>query len=238
MSIACYIVDDQQPGIDAVAAEIKKNPNLKLVDSDTDPYLALNKILLGIVKVDLLFVDMEMGDLSGRKFVEHLGDILPFIFVTGYEKFALEAFRLGAVDYLTKPVRSDEFTKAIKKAMEKLAGREKLAIIGQAERCIFLRFSPRNVLKQKLSEIAFIHVVDQYLEFHIGQAKPLILRKSLSDMESILPKDMFLRVHRSTIINVNFMESMVNNKINMAGGLVVDIGSNYMDAVYSHFDFV
>lgn len=238
MSIPCFIVDDQRHGIADVATQIKKFPELRLVGTETDSYTALNKIMSGAIKVDILFLDIEMPDISGTDFCEHIGDRAVVIFVTGYTDFALEAFKLGAIDYIMKPIKSIDFLNAIQKAKDKLIAREKLAVYGQEDKFIFLKLSPRHVIKQKLKDLIYVSVDDKYISLHAGAPKPLTIQKSLSDMEAILPRDMFLRVHKSHIVNLAYIDSIVGNRINMTGNFVLEIGSSYMSSVYSRFDSI
>jgi len=238
MSINCFVVDDERHGIEGVVNLIEKLPELNLIGTETDPVAALNKILSGIIKVDILFLDIDMETLSGFEFSQHIGKRAVIIFVTGHTNFALQALKSGAADYLTKPIIASDFIRAINNAKEKLIARERLFGPSKEDGFIFLKLSPRNIIQVKLMDLIYISANDKYIDLHTGKTKPIMIKKSLLELEQVLPHEMFMRVHKSHIINVSYIDSLVGNKINMRGAPVLEIGSTYLNAVYSRFESI
>lgn len=234
MSIRVLVVDDELHGIEGVTTLVRRVPELDLVGFETDPLTALNKIVSGIISVDLLFLDVDMPDMNGLKMSELLGDKVLIIFVTSYSHYAVDAFGPSAVDFLTKPIDPVKFMKAVQRARDRLA--IKPSLIQQTDqRYIFVNLSPRNIIKVKLESIVYIKSKDKELELHIGEKKPLIVKKALNSMVEILPADRFMRIHKSHIVNLDYITGIVGNQINLENSIVLVIGSTYIDAVYARF---
>ncbi|WP_316835015.1 LytTR family DNA-binding domain-containing protein [Pedobacter nutrimenti] len=233
--IRVLVVDDEKHGIDAVVKMVKRIPDLKLVGKETDPIAALNKIVSGALQVDIVFLDIGMEEMSGEEFCKRQGNRAVVIFVTGHTDYALTAFRLGAVDYLTKPIQVGDFIDAVNKAKEKLIAREKMSVFGHQQRCTFIKLSPKNILGVELNELIYVKSDDKYIYLQIGKAKPLMIKKAISYMEAILPPDMFLRIHQSCLVNMTYVKDIVANRLILKDGQVLEIGSTYINDVYSRF---
>jgi DNA-binding LytR/AlgR family response regulator len=236
MSIRVYIVDDDPIAIQGMVMLIRRIPELYLVGTETDPVAALSKILSGVIKADIIFLDIDMPDLGGLEMSRQIAGNAVIIFVTGHAKYALEAYATDAADFLTKPPEFAELLRAIKKAKEKLVAREKLAVQASFEQSIFVKLSPRNMVKIRLKELIYIEVDDKYLKLHLQEGKPLSIKKSLTYTEEILPKNLFLRISKSCIVNLDRILSIVGNRIVMDAAPVLEIGSSYMEEVYSRYD--
>lgn len=238
MSLSCYIIDDQKYSIDNLSRLVKRTVGLELIGSDTDSLMAVNKLLTGHVKADIVFLDIDMPELDGLKLSEMIGNLAAIVFVTSHPQYALKAFATNAVAYLTKPIDPAAFVKAVEKAKHYRLTIDSQQASQRMAGSIFLKLTPRNVIKLNLDEVVFIKANDKYIDIHLKAAKPLMIKKPLSDMETIMPKEKFIRVHKSHIVNLDYVTSMVGNRIVIADGPVLEIGPSYLEAVYSRFDSV
>lgn len=145
MSIRVMVVDNEEHGIAALVELISRVPELILVDKETDPLSALNKIAGGTVNVDLVFLDVEMPGLNGLELARLMGEQVLKIFVTSYSHYAVDAFGPSTLDYLTKPIETSKFLRAVQWASERLKERN-VTEYPLGNQYFFVRLSPRNVI--------------------------------------------------------------------------------------------
>lgn len=236
MSLAILIVDDDPLSIKSLELLISKVPELFVCGSETDPVLALSKIASGTIQADIILLDIDMPDLDGMEMEKQLNGQAAIIFITGHVGYALKAYNTDAADFLTKPVELPVLLRAIKKAKEKLIARDKISASNRRERSIFVKLSPRNMVRVMLDNLVYIEVDDKYLDLHLLNDKPLSIKKSLSYAEDLLPKDIFLRISKSCIVNLDRIVSIVGNRVIMDAAPVLEIGSTYLDKVYSRYN--
>jgi DNA-binding LytR/AlgR family response regulator len=226
MSLKVLIVDDELHGVNAAAKMVMMIPDLKLVAKMTKPMEALNLITSGKLIVDIILLDIGMEDLSGDDFARIIGNRAVVIFITGYTNYALKAFRLNAVDYLLKPIQAVDFMEAISKARQKLLTLNRMVIFGHEEKSIFIKLSPTSINEYALNDLKYI----------ISKDKPVMIPRKLGYLEETLPKDIFLRIHQSYIVNMTFVKAISGNKVLFKDGKKnLEIGSTYMQIVYSMF---
>lgn len=226
----CYIVDDQQHGIVNLSRKILKTPGLELVGSETDPVIAVNKILSGVVQTDVVFADVDMPDLNGLDLARSIQGKAFIIFVTGHPDFALDAIDIGAVDYLLKPVSTVHFLRAIERVRERAANRFKTGI--KSVDHIYIKNNSR-LTRIFLNDLMWIQGNNKYVNLYFNDIKPLILVSStLTHLESILPLDTFVRIHKSHIINLNYVLSITNATVTLKNKTRLDIGPAYQDGFY------
>ena len=165
--------------------------------------------------VDLVFTDIQMPGLSGMQFVETLQIKPMFIFVTAYEKFALEGYKLDVVDYLLKPVPFDRFIQACNKALERYNNRH-LQKAEPAANYIFVNVD-YSLVKILFSEVKYVEAHKDYIKIHFNVAtkKPLLVRMSMKNIEEMLPSPMFVRIHKSFIINTEHITAIRKSSIFM-----------------------
>jgi two-component system LytT family response regulator len=234
--IKVLVVDDEKHGADAAAKMVKQIPDLKLVGKMTNPIDALNLITTGKLNVDIVLLDIGMEGMPGDEFCKRLGNRAVVIFITGYNDYAVTAFRLGAVDYLLKPIQIGDFIEAINKARQKLLAPERMMIFGHEERNVFIKLSPTNIHGVALNDLRYVASRNKVVYLHMAsKEKPVMINRSLNYMEDTLPKDMFLRINQSYLANMTFVKEIVTNKLILKDGEVLEIGSTYMQVVYSMF---
>jgi len=207
-------VDDEPPALDVLKSYIASVSSLELAGTCNDAMAALN--LLRQQPIDLLFLDIQMPHLLGTDLIRTLKNSPKVIFTTAYRKFAVEGFELDAVDYLLKPISFERFLKAVNKVMET---RVRLNSSNDNpdlqtnlnDASINLR-ADRKSLKIPLSEILYVESLKDYIKV-VTKTKNIVTKQSISSLEEALPKNNFVRIHRSFIVAINKIESFTTDTI-------------------------
>ena len=212
--ISCLAVDDEPPALDVLRKYISSVQSLELVGTCSDAVEALNSIRQR--SVDLIFLDIQMPQILGTDFLRTLKNPPKVIFTTAFRKFAIEGFELDAVDYLLKPISFERFLKAVNKVMDaSLNGTLTIENERQnkvaADNSIYFR-SDRKMIKVNLADILYIESIKDYIKV-VGVSGTVITKQSISSVEEDLPKDMFIRIHRSYIVALNKIESYSNELV-------------------------
>ena len=199
--INCIIVDDEPHAIEVLDHYVKQTPHLHLVDTFTNPIEALQ--LVGERKIDLVFLDIQMPEISGIDFIKAIQGKCKVILTTAYSEFALEGYDLYVVDYLLKPIRLPRFLAAVQKAIEQLNATSESSTHETGDDYIFVKTESKGkLLKINLDDIDFIESMKNYVAIHRGGQKTLVYT-SMKELEERLPKRQFIRVHKSFIISIS-----------------------------------
>jgi len=201
--LRCIAVDDEPLALDLIEGYIVKTPFLELVERCSSSFQAM--IVMAQGPVDLIFLDIQMPGLSGIEFSKAMQNRTRIIFTTAYDQYALEGFKVDALDYLLKPFSYTEFLKAANKAQTWFSMVEKGLEANEAviPNAIMVK-SEYRLLKIELSTIKYIEGLKDYLKIHVeGSDKPIVSQMSLKAMEEKLPSEQFYRVHRSFIVNLD-----------------------------------
>jgi DNA-binding LytR/AlgR family response regulator len=212
-TLSCIIVDDEPIALSLLQAYIRREPKLNLLDSCSD--IEQLKVSLLKHKPDLLILDIRMPGTSGMDFLKSLKPPPVAIFTTAYREFALEAFDAHALDYLTKPFSFDRFQMAVQKAEQFINGQPE----HQMERCIFVKSDGQNV-KVQFSSIRFIEALGEYIKIVLTEGRPLVVYTSMQSMMDVLPNDEFVRIHRSYIMHLRYVEAIDGNKLKTGNQLL------------------
>jgi two-component system, LytTR family, response regulator len=212
--IICLAVDDEPPALEVLKKYIAAVQTLELAGTCVDAIDAIN--FLQKHPVDLMFLDIKMPELLGTDFVRTLKNPPKVIFTTAYRKYAVEGFELDAADFLLKPISFDRFLKAVNKVMHtsldlKASPVEKDNKKEAAVDSIYFR-SDRKMVKVQLEDILYIESLKDYVKV-VTVAQTIITRQSISAMEENLPKEKFVRVHRSFIVSLSKIESYTHDLI-------------------------
>jgi len=229
--INCIIVDDEQHAIDILEHYVKQTPHLNLVASFLNPIGALQ--LMGQQKVDLVFLDIQMPELSGIDFIKAIHGKSKVILTTAYSEFALEGYELYVVDYLMKPIRLPRFLAAVQKAVEQInALHEPPAKQETADDYIFVKTESKGkLLKISLADIDFIESMKNYVAIYRGGQKTLVYT-TMIELEEHLPKKQFIRVHKSFIIPISRITGIEGNILRLKNvSAEILIGENYKAGV-------
>lgn len=214
-------IDDEPIALEVVKSHAAKVPFLDLHATFTNAFKAAE--FLQKERVDILFLDIKMPDISGMEFLKCLSNPPMVIFTTAYSAHAVQSFELDAVDYLLKPFSLPRFLKACNKAQELLLLRNKYPG-NDSPSFIFIK-SGYEQIKINLSEIFYVECAGNYMNF-ILREKKIISRLSMQETLDILPKEKFIRIHRSFIIAIDKIEKTDRRQV-WINGISIPIGNNY-----------
>lgn len=234
MVIHTVAIDDEPLALGLVAGYIGKTPGLRLAGQFDNPLEAAEFISENAV--DLIFLDIQMPDLSGVEFARIMEKGPKIIFTTAYEKYALEGYKLEAVDYLMKPFSYEEFLVAVSKA-RKLIGLEHQAEahIESNNQFLFLK-SDYKIKRINFNDILYIEGLKDYVKVFTGtNSKPVLSLTSLKLLETRLPPEKFMRVHRSFIVNLGKIDTIEKSRI-VFGKEYIPVGDQYKDKFQEFLD--
>ena len=222
----CLIVDDEQHAIDILVHYISQTSYLELVSSTTKPIEALQTI--ATQAIDLVFLDIQMPDLSGIDFIKAINGKAKVILTTAYSEFAIEGFDLDVVDYLLKPIRFPRFLNAVQKAAKANADKPAEAEAKDEADYIFVKTESKGkLLKINLEDIEYIEGMKNYVAIFRGGQKTLVYT-NLKDLVNHLPARRFIRIHKSFIIPVNRITGIEGNRVVLQHvSAEILIGENY-----------
>ena len=243
--IKCIAIDDEPLALRQIEAYIKRIPALQLValcHSATQAQQVLES-----EQVELMFVDINMPDKSGVDFVRETENPPMVIFTTAYPEYAIEGFRLDAVDYLLKPFAFDEFERAVEKALSLVELRRLRdahsetvseavpASEGMNSDCISIK-ADYKVTLVRYDDIIYIESVGEYVRLHLVGGQRIMTLFRLKNMETALPSTRFMRVHRSYIVNLGHVAGYSRGKVSLDNGESVSISVNYRDQFRDYVD--
>ncbi len=225
MQIKCVAIDDEPLSLQLIEKYVSKFPALKLVHTFDDAisgaeYLRTNKI-------DLLFIDINMPDITGIDLVRALDEKPMTIFTTAYKKFAIEGFELDALDYLVKPIPFERFEKAVSKAIAFYQYKNSPQRV--EEEALFVR-SEYKLVRIELKEIEYIESVEDYIKIHLANERPVLSLMTLKSLLEKLPETRFKRIHRSYIVPVAKIRSVTNRKVKL-NSVELPISDSYIGFV-------
>lgn len=230
--IKTLIIDDEPLALQQLAVYVSKVPFLTLV-SECQSALEARDII-NSERVDVIFIDINMPDLNGMDFVRSLVAPPLVVFTTAYSEYAIDGFKVDAVDYLLKPFSLDDFRRAALRVKERYEhNNAPLPLTAEPELTdenIFLK-TEHKVVRVKIADIRYIEGMSEYLKVHVdGQSRPIIMLLAMKRMEERLPSN-FLRIHRSYIVNMNHVQEVTKNRIVMDTDTYLPIGDMYKDAL-------
>lgn len=232
--IRCIVVDDKPLAIDVLKHYIAKIPALSLSFTTVNPLEALNKVIEG--EVDLVFLDIQMPELSGLQFMKIVKGKCLVILTTAYAEYALEGFENDAVDYLLKPVSFERFFKAVEKAQLLLKGLAQSAsplstpLVKEKELSHIFVKTEYKLVRVNIADILYVEGLQNYVIIHTATEKITSLQ-TMKKTEEQLPADQFMRIHKSFIVALHQINSIERNRI-MIGDKAITLGEVYREAFY------
>jgi len=226
MQLKCVAIDDEPLALELLQEYIARFPQLKLVHTFDDAISAVE--LLRNTKVDLLFIDINMPDITGIDLVRSLQEKPLVIFTTAHKQFAIEGFELDAVDYLLKPINFDRFTRAVHKAID--YHKYKNTSLQEENDSLFVH-SEYKLVKIPLNDIEYIESLEDYIRIHIAGAKPVLTLLSMKKVLEKLPAGKFQRIHRSYIVAVSRVKAIQNRKVQLAAAVELPISDSYVQFI-------
>ena len=227
--IRCMAVDDEPLALQQIVTYISKVPFLELAAQCQSALEA--RQFLEQDTVDAIFCDINMPDLNGMDFVKSLATPPLIVFTTAYAEYAVEGFKVNAVDYLLKPFGLQDFQRAANRLKERLSPQPLPAGRGDDTPVV-----SGLVVKVAISNIRYIEAMSEYLKVHVeGEGKPIITLLSMKKIEERLP-DYFMRIHRSYIVNLKMIQEVNKNRIIMDKDTYLPIGDMYKDTFQQYLD--
>ena len=226
----CICVDDEPLALEVLENLISRYPNLKLNRKCHNALDAMEWLKTN--PVDVVFTDINMPGISGIDFAKALKDTQPvLVFTTAHQEFAAEAFEIEALDFLLKPISPDRFAKTIKRIEEyfELRKSKTKENVELEEGHMFVK-TDSKLLKIGYNEILYVEAFADYVKIWISEEKRIVTLQTMKNMESGMPKDKFIRVHRSFIVAIDKIESLQNNSVTI-GKKEIPVGKNYKDGL-------
>ncbi len=233
--INVIIVDDEPLALDVLETYIDKIPDLNLITKCSNALEA--NAALKEHDIDLMFLDIQMPQLTGVDFLRTLAKPPKVIFTTAYANYAVEGFELNAVDYLLKPISLDRFMKAVNKAQEQISlekngeGAAKVGTTSQnGEDFIFVK-ADKKLIKVNYDDIVYIEGLKDYVIIRLNTNR-IITLQTMKSLESKLPVSIFKRIHRSYIVNIKKIQAVQGNMVEVIEKNVpkhIPIGKNYRE---------
>lgn len=234
MKIKCIAIDDEPLALRQIEDFIKKTPFLELVAGCKSAFDALE--LLESQEADLMFVDINMPDLSGMDFIKSLNKRPKVIFTTAYSEYAIEGFKVEALDYLLKPISYNDFLQSASKAQKHFELiRNSNNSNTSSEEFLFVK-SEYKIVKIKLNDITYIEGMREYVRIHTLNGKPVMTLMSMKLLEEKLPADRFLRVHRSFIVNLTQITVVERNRIIFDKEVYIPVSEQYKNKFQQFID--
>ena len=240
--LKCIAIDDEPLALRQITGYISKIPYLELSATFNNAIDAQQR--LTEEPADLIFADINMPDLSGVEFVRGLLDRPMVVFTTAYSEYAVEGFKLDAVDYLLKPFSFADFSRAAAKAnsLYELRHNQRAGVpeatpeaLPKDKEYISVK-ADYKVSLVKISDIVYLESEGEYVRMHLADGTTITTLFRLKNMEAALPSDMFMRVHRSYIVNLRCIKGYVRGRVFLSDTEYVPIGENYKESFQHYID--
>ncbi|HZX58461.1 MAG TPA: LytTR family DNA-binding domain-containing protein [Mucilaginibacter sp.] len=237
--IRCLVVDDEPLALHILEDYISKMPFLTLVKATTNPIEALQLVQEG--GIDLVFLDVQMPELTGIQFLRIANGKSKVILTTAYSQYALEGYELDVIDYLLKPIAFDRFFKSVQKAQTIIQPSAKQEVKQETSNLqndflsdfIFVK-TEHKIQKVYLNDILFIEGLKDYISI-FTPAERIITLQNMKKMEDALPEKHFIRVHKSYIVSINKIDSIERSRI-FIGDKIIPVGDTYRDEFFKIVD--
>ena len=233
-TIHCIIVDDEPVAREILESHLQKIDTIEIIASCKNAMEAFN--VINTRKIDVIFLDINMPEISGLSFARSINKNIKIIFTTAYREYAVDGFDLKAVDYLLKPISFERLLQAVNKFLNENSSvykEETKELSVEKSDFIFVR-SDRKMIKINFSDINYIESLGDYLKIHL-QNKTIVTRETISNMEVKLPKKDFIRIHRSFILSISKIESFTNEFVEV-NKKAIPISRSYKKEVLQKLD--
>lgn len=244
--IRVLAIDDEPLALLHLQKLIERIPYFSLVAACSDAYEAMK--VMEQEAVDAIFTDINMPDISGLEFTRMLSDTTIIVFTTAYMQYAIDGYKVSAIDYLLKPFGLPEFTQAamkVKKQYELLhkgsvgnnndddSGNNTSASL--KDEILFVKVDYR-IVRINVSDIIYIESQSEYLKIHLKDRPSLMVLMSIKRIAELLPQDKFVRIHRSYVVNMNRVKEIARMRITMESDISLSIGDSYKDDVQKYIN--
>ena len=236
MKIKCIAIDDEPLALEQIGSYVQKTPFLELIATCKNAYEALE--VLKEKEVDLMFIDIDMPDISGLDLVKSLVKKPQIIFTTAYSEYAFEGFQVDAIDYLLKPINYAAFLKAANKSKIWFEANspEKAEEQSKSDRKEIFVKSNYKVVRILLADISYIESANEYIKIFLDNQEVITTFMRLKNIEELLPAGDFMRVHKSFIINLNKILAVDRNRIFIDKKKHIPVGEQYKEIFNKYMD--
>ncbi len=231
MTIKCAIIDDEPLAAGLLESYAKKTPFLHLIGTYGSAIEAMKE--LRDHPAQLLFLDIQMPELSGIEFAKILPPETKIIFTTAFQQYAIEGYKVSALDYLMKPVSYEDFLKAANKALEWFTVSQKQQLYAK-DRFMFVK-SDYKLVRVNLDDILYIEGLKDYVRIYMEDGQKIMSLMNMKKLEDYLPRPEFLRTHRSFIVHMTKTQSVDRFRL-VFGSEYIPISETYKDDVQQYFD--
>ncbi|MDH8701795.1 DNA-binding LytR/AlgR family response regulator [Dysgonomonadaceae bacterium PH5-43] len=231
--MCCIAIDDEPLALLQISKYIEKTPFLELAKGFNNGIDTLE--FLSTEKIDLIFIDINMPDISGIDIVKSLKKKPIIIFTTAYSEFALDGYRVDALDYLLKPFSYEEFLKSANKALFQFNLINKETTSTPQIEFIFVK-ADYKMIKVFIKDIIYIEAQSEYIKIYRKNDKAVMTLLSMKAIEELLPSDLFLRIHRSYIINLQEIKTLSKGRVCLDKDLNIPIGEQYKNELQQYAD--
>lgn len=232
--IRCVIIDDEPLALNVMEAYILQTPGLELLEKFNNPLLAIDYINSN--EVDLMFLDIQMPDISGLELTGNLVRKPVLIFTTAYSEYALQGFRADALDYLLKPVDYPDFVRAVNKAIDLIQTKRQNSLLVKSNKDFLFIKSEYKIIRINFDDILYIQGMSEYVRIFSVSAKPVMSLISMKSLEAQLPDNRFMRVHKSFIVNLQKINTIERNEIIYENGTVIPVSAQYKERFQEFLD--
>lgn len=230
--IKCLVIDDEPLALQQLASYVEKIPYFTLVAQCHGAVEA--REIIDRERVDAIFVDINMPDINGMDFVKQLSAPPIVVFTTAYSEYAVDGYKVDAVDYLLKPFGLDDFKRAATKVKKRYELENNAAAQQPADDddSIFLKTEHR-VIRANIADIRYVEGMSEYLKIYIEGQRPIIMLLSMKKLEERLPS-YFMRIHRSYIVNMKKVSEVSKSRVAIDSDTVLPVGDIYKDALMQY----
>lgn len=235
----CIVIDDEPFALDLIKGYVEKTQILQLQGVFSNPLKALSFLMQN--KTELIFLDINMPELSGIQFLKSLNHKPKVIFTTAYSEYGVESYDFDAIDYLLKPIKYERFLKAVNKAYESINGPSLDGSLNEPVKLssdIFMEETSSVLIKSGCKvhrvnpgSILYVEASGNYMIFHTTDTKVFSLL-TMKDVLSQLPQDMFIRVHKSFVVSIKCIDVIERGRLTIKGNKI-PIGSTYREHFFS-----
>lgn len=232
MTLKCAIIDDEPLAAELLSSYVKKTPELNLVGCFDSAVAAMKT--LREEPADLLFLDIQMPELSGLEFARLLPQQTRIVFTTAFDRYALDGYKVNAVDYLLKPISYVDFMKTVNKVIN-LVNREHVCKILNQDKYIYVK-SDYKLHRVMFDHILYIEGVKDYVKFYVeNERKSILSLMNMKNLEDYLPQPQFMRVHRSFIVNTQKISQIDRGRI-VVNDIYIPVSESYKERVQNYLD--
>jgi two-component system LytT family response regulator len=238
--ITCIAIDDEPLALKQICSYIEQIPYLELRASFSGPIKALSYLQQN--EIDLMFVDINMPNLSGLEFVKSIVKPPKVMFTTAYREYAVEGFQVDAADYLVKPISFARLLKSVEKTKQRYFTNDNQISenvdndpIQLKEDFLFIK-SDYKIIRISLNDIKYIEGMRDYVRIHLIEDKPVMTLFSMKNILEHLPASQFMRIHRSYIVNLSMIKTIDRNKIFFDKNEYILLGNQYKEAFHQFLD--